>query len=47
VGRQQFISELSPLNNPDHVHLQMADIGFVWTNVENTKRGGTSSGNAS
>jgi hypothetical protein len=37
-ARQQFISEVSPLHNPEHVHLQMADIGFVWTNVENVKK---------
>lgn len=38
-ARQQFINELSPLNNPDHAHLQDAELGFVWTNVENVKRG--------
>ena len=37
--RQSFISELSPLHNPDHVHLSMASIGFLWTNVENSRRG--------
>lgn len=36
--RQQFINELSPLHNPEHEHLQEAEIGFLWTNVENTKR---------
>jgi hypothetical protein len=38
-ARQQFINEISPLHNPDHLPLSMADIGFVWTNVENVKKG--------
>ena len=38
-ARRSFISELSPLHNPEHVHLQLATLGFVWTNVENTKKG--------
>lgn len=37
-ARAQFINELSPINNPDHEHLQGADLAFVWTNVENVKR---------
>jgi hypothetical protein len=36
-ARQQFINELSPLYNEEHVHLQMAELGFLWTNVENSK----------
>ncbi|WP_375188445.1 putative metallopeptidase [Sphingobium yanoikuyae] len=27
------------LENPDHVHLQSADIGYLWTNVENARSG--------
>lgn len=38
-ARQQFINELSPIYNEDHVHLQLAALGFVWTNVVNTKKG--------
>jgi hypothetical protein len=38
-ARGQFISELSPIYNEEHVHLQLAELGFVWTNVENVKRG--------
>lgn len=37
-ARQQFINEISPLNNEEHAHLAMAEIGFVWTNVANAKR---------
>lgn len=37
--RSKFINELSPVYNPEHVHLQMATIGMIWTNVENAKRG--------
>ena len=27
------------LENPDHAHLQQADIAWLWTNVENTRSG--------
>lgn len=37
-ARQQFINELSPIHNPEHIHLQLAALGFVWTNVENVKK---------
>lgn len=45
-AQMQFINEISPLNNPDHAHLSMAQIGFVWTNVANVKRGRTILGQA-
>lgn len=38
-ARQQFINELSPINNPDHEHLQSAEIGFLWTNAPNARQG--------
>lgn len=38
-ARRQFISELSPIYNEEHAHLQGADIKFLWTNVDNVKRG--------
>lgn len=31
--RDTFIEINSPLYNPDHIHLQHAEIGVVWTNV--------------
>ena len=34
-----FITDGSPLHNHDHDHLQEADIGFLWTNASNRKRG--------
>lgn len=40
-ARVQFISEVSPLHNPDHAHLQQATIGFLWTNVANSRQGRT------
>jgi hypothetical protein len=36
-AREQFINELSPINNPDHEHLQEATLAFLWTNVPNEK----------
>ena len=36
---ENFIREESPIFNPDHAHLQQAEIGFLWTNWENTKKG--------
>ncbi len=33
-----FISDDAVLHNPDHVHLQHARIGFLWTNVENGRQ---------
>lgn len=34
-----FIAEDAALVNEDHAHLRQADIGFLWTNVENSRRG--------
>lgn len=32
--KNHFLNESSELYNPDHEHLQSANIGFLWTNVE-------------
>lgn len=37
-ARETFINAGSLTENPEHEHLQQADIGFLWTNVENTRR---------
>lgn len=37
--RAVFIDEGGPLYNPDHEHLQIANIGALWTNVTNRKNG--------
>lgn len=37
--RQTFIDELSPLHNPDHLHLDCAKIGVLWTNCPNSRLG--------
>lgn len=34
-----FLDEASPLFNVEHVHLQDAEIGFLWTNVPNARGG--------
>lgn len=34
-----LISESSPLHNPDHAHLADANVGFLWTNTENSSKG--------
>ena len=34
-----FIAEGAELENPDHAHLKFARIGFLWTNVSNSKKG--------
>lgn len=34
-----FISEAADLLNEDHEHLRHAQIGFLWTNVSNSKKG--------
>lgn len=36
--KQTFIAEGSPICNPDHQHLQEADIAVLWTNVANSKQ---------
>jgi hypothetical protein len=38
-ARTSFIDEGAHLQNDDHAHLRHADIGFLWTNVENAKQG--------
>jgi hypothetical protein len=38
-ARSSFIDDDAPLANPDHAHLQHADIGFLWTSVENARQG--------
>jgi hypothetical protein len=37
-AKETFIDEDAELVNEDHEHLRQAEIGFVWTNVENVKR---------
>lgn len=34
-----FVSETAVLVNNEHAHLRQASIGYVWTNVENIKKG--------
>lgn len=34
-----FLDPSSPLHNPEHAHLAHAEIGFLWTFVENSRRG--------
>lgn len=41
-----FIDETGVLANPDHQHLAAATIGYLWTNVDNTKKGRTIIGTA-
>lgn len=38
-ARALFIAEGAPLENEQHGHLQHAEIGFVWTNQPNERRG--------
>lgn len=33
-----FIGDDAPLRNPDHAHLQFAQIGVLWTNVPNSRQ---------
>lgn len=35
--RETFLNEESSLYNPDHNHLQEADIGALWTNCDNSR----------
>lgn len=37
--RAAFIDEDAALVNEDHAHLRQADIGFLWTNVPNSRKG--------
>lgn len=34
-----FIDDDASLSNEDHAHLRSAKIGFLWTSIENTRRG--------
>ncbi|MCD9188252.1 MAG: hypothetical protein LUM44_17685 [Pyrinomonadaceae bacterium] len=36
-ARKTFLDDESPLHNPDHAHLLQAHIGYLWTNVPNSK----------
>lgn len=37
--RETFIVEGAELKNDDHAHLMSANVEFLWTNVENVKKG--------
>jgi len=37
--RSRFIDAGGELENPDHQHLQQANIGVLWTNVSNSRKG--------
>jgi hypothetical protein len=39
--RNTFLLPGHPLHNPDHAHLADAELGFLWTSVENTRQGKT------
>lgn len=34
-----FLDPSSPLHNEEHAHLAHAEIGFLWTVVENSRKG--------
>jgi len=38
-ARSTFIAETADLVNEDHAHLRVANIGMLWTNVENGRNG--------
>lgn len=38
-ARAAFIDEDAALVNEDHAHLRLADLGFLWTNVPNSRQG--------
>jgi putative metallopeptidase len=37
--RSTFIEEGAPLQNEDHFHLRYAEIGVLWTSIENSRHG--------
>jgi hypothetical protein len=37
--RSTFIDEGAPLQNGDHFHLRFAQIGVLWTSIENSRHG--------
>lgn len=41
-----FLTETSELYNPEHDHLRDANIGWLWTNVENVRQGKRLAGRA-
>lgn len=45
-ARACFIDDGNPLTNPDHVHLQQASIGWLWTNYTATSAGRLIAGEA-
>lgn len=38
-ARATFINEDAKLFNPDHLHLNSASLGILWTNVSNSRKG--------
>jgi hypothetical protein len=44
--RRTFVEDGAPLLNEEHLHLRAADIGFLWTNVQNRRQGRTVLGQA-
>lgn len=40
-ARESFIDEGATLHNPEHTHLESAQIGALWTNVPNNRHGRT------
>lgn len=40
-ARSTFINEGATIENPEHAHLQNANLGALWTNVANSKNGRT------
>lgn len=40
-ARETFINEGAVLHNPEHAHLEHANVGALWTNVANSKNGRT------
>src|SRR3546814_13349660 len=40
-ARATFIDDEAPIFNEDHKHLQFASLGFLWTNVGNSRAGMT------
>jgi hypothetical protein len=37
--RQTFLDELSPVHNPEHLHLECAKLAVLWTNCPNSRLG--------
>jgi hypothetical protein len=45
-AKETFIKGTGPLLNPDHRHLEFAELGFLWTNVGNSRQGRNTLGTA-